>query len=432
MDNDQLKLFVRNAPVQVAMFDRDMCYVTASPDWIFEYSLPSDFEGLSHYRFFPNIPERWKLAYSRAMAGETITRQDDECVFPSGDHRWMDWAASPWRCEEGGDIGGILIFSTNILRLKQCEQRASESEAHLHELLAGVPVAYQSLDVGGCWLDANEKMAELLGFDNPKQMIGLNFTDYWSLETRAANPFEEFKRTSTLNGEQTLVRLDGRRVTVVIVGRIERDIHGGFVRTHCALFDITERKRIENEIARLVDELERKVVQRTRELEEANRALSEIAHNDPLTELPNRRAANERIRTEFALMKRTQSVYSILMIDVDLFKSVNDNYGHDVGDAVLTGIARIFSANLRASDLISRFGGEEFMALLPHTDLPAARIVAEKLRSAVENSQLLTSVTISVGVSTASTGDAEPDTAIKIADMRLYEAKAAGRNRISA
>jgi diguanylate cyclase (GGDEF)-like protein/PAS domain S-box-containing protein len=311
------------------------------------------------------------------------------------------------------------------------EQRPSKDVEAIHDFFMSLPVAYQSLDILGQWLDANQRMADLLGFDDPEQMLGRNFTQYWSEKTRKENPFEKFKQTGRLNGEQLLVRRDGTEIPVLIVGRIERDSDGNFMRTHCALFDITERKKIEEEIVRLNTDLERKVEERTRELEEANRALAELARHDPLTGLPNRLAANERLETEFALLRRSGLPYSLLMIDVDHFKSVNDRHGHAVGDRVLEEIGRLFVANLRSSDFVCRFGGEEFLALLPHTRTPEARNVAEKLRLAVETASIL-GATVSIGVSTASPDDANCDVAVQCADDQLYKAKNAGRNTVSA
>jgi diguanylate cyclase (GGDEF)-like protein len=120
------------------------------------------------------------------------------------------------------------------------------------------------------------------------------------------------------------------------------------------------------------------------------------------------------------------------MMDVDLFKKINDTYGHGVGDDVLTQIASTITEALRAGDFVARFGGEEFMALLPDTDLEGAVIVAEKIRSAVESNpvEAVGTVTLSIGATVASSADAEMDIAVRRADTALYEAKRSGRNMV--
>ncbi|MFM8442302.1 MAG: ATP-binding protein [Methylococcus sp.] len=135
-------------------------------------------------------------------------------------------------------------------------------------------LAYQSLDVTGRWLDANQRMAELLGFGSPTEMLGKDFGDYWQDAARAAFPgkFEEFKRTHTVDGELLLRRVDGRPISVLIAGKIERDAKGRFIRTHCILTDITERRALEDRISDLNATLEEKVVQ----LAAANAAKSQF------------------------------------------------------------------------------------------------------------------------------------------------------------
>lgn len=429
MHNLEIKRFVEGAPIRVAMFDRDMRYVAASAGWIETHELPESLGGFSHYDLLPNIPEHWRDAHQRGLLGETISHKDDQYILPSGEHRYMDWAISPWRCAESGDIGGILIFMNDILALKESEQIARENVAHLRDLFDGVPVAYQCLDIQGHWIEANQKMAELLGFDSPDQMIGLDFFQYCTQELRAAKPIEQLKKASPLKGELTLTRRDGQLVMVEIVGRIERDLQGHFIRAHCALFDITERKKVEEEKERLHFQLEQEVEQRTRELAQAVEALRKLATQDPLTGLPNRLAADQRLQSEFGLFQRSQRPFSILMIDVDGFKEINDNGGHAAGDEALKQLSEIFRSNLRVSDLVARLGGDEFMAILPDTGLSAAILTAEKLRAAVDRSSLK-NLTVSIGVTSASVADGAGDGVMQRADGHLYEAKKMGRNRI--
>jgi diguanylate cyclase (GGDEF)-like protein len=160
--------------------------------------------------------------------------------------------------------------------------------------------------------------------------------------------------------------------------------------------------------------------------------VTRLARRDVLTQLPNRLAANERLQTEFLRMKRSKSVYAVLMIDIDHFKQVNDTYGHAVGDQVLQRVAATMQAALRESDFCARFGGEEFLALLPATDLSAAYQVAEKLRQAVQASPDPTAgrLSVSMGLGLSNPEQANVDIAVRDADEALYRAKSGGRNQV--
>ncbi len=220
---------------------------------------------------------------------------------------------------------------------------------------------------------------------------------------------------------------------------VERDEAGNPTRMAGAVSDITERVHAEHRLRitteALIDaniSLERKVEERTAELERANENLRNLAWRDALTGLPNRLSGMDRLAAEFARLTRGDAVSSVLMIDVDLFKPINDTYGHGVGDDVLRHIASLIKTSLRTGDFVARFGGEEFMALLPDTDLEGARVVAEKIREAIQDNPQSTvgAVTISVGVALASGSDPEMDAAVRRADAALYEAKRSGRNLV--
>lgn len=155
------------------------------------------------------------------------------------------------------------------------------------------------------------------------------------------------------------------------------------------------------------------------------------AITDKLTGLFNRSIIDTLIQVEIERAKRNNKPISVLLFDIDHFKKINDTYGHDKGDYALKTIAEIARRTLRKSDYIIRWGGEEFLVILPETDLDGAKKVAEKIRSNVENYNLkvIGKVTVSIGVTMLKMG--EPlDNAIKRADEALYAAKNKGRNRV--
>lgn len=164
----------------------------------------------------------------------------------------------------------------------------------------------------------------------------------------------------------------------------------------------------------------------------ANRELDQLARRDALTDLRNRFAASERLRDEFVRSQRSDVAFSVLMLDVDHFKRVNDTHGHDVGDKVLQGVAKLIKSSVRASDFVARFGGEEFLVILPDTEALEAEMVAEKIRRAVDTSDLPVVGHVSISVGVSEWRDDLPDEGLLVrrADQALYAAKAAGRNRV--
>ncbi|MCW8896265.1 GGDEF domain-containing protein [Sulfurimonas sp.] len=162
--------------------------------------------------------------------------------------------------------------------------------------------------------------------------------------------------------------------------------------------------------------------------------LQEMSVTDPLTKLYNRLYMENIFEAELQRAKRYQQTFSIIFMDIDHFKLVNDDFGHDVGDIVLVEVANIIKSNIRSTDIMARWGGEEFIILCPETDLQSAKILSEKLRKTVESHAIkpVGHKTCSFGVSQYSTQDDSIKRTIKRADDALYEAKESGRNKVVA
>jgi diguanylate cyclase (GGDEF)-like protein len=202
---------------------------------------------------------------------------------------------------------------------------------------------------------------------------------------------------------------------------------------------LAARLRAGQRVIKLQQEIERDredIRRFAAELAVTNRRLQEVALTDVLTGLPNRRFAMERIHQEWSLAARANRALSCLIVDIDEFKRVNDTYGHDVGDSVLRHIAKLLKDGLRTHDVISRTGGDEFLAICPDTGLPAALICAERLRRAVEAAPISSGMlqlrgTVSIGVATREPTMVDTDALIKRADQGAYVAKQQGRNRVA-
>ena len=173
-----------------------------------------------------------------------------------------------------------------------------------------------------------------------------------------------------------------------------------------------------------------------RELESSKKALAEQATTDSLTKLRNRRAFFENGARALAMARRYMSDLSVILLDIDYFKKINDTYGHSVGDDALVVVAHILMEMSRAEDTVARIGGEEFAVLMPDTNRLGTAVLAERTRSAIEREQFIVGdkivpITASIGIATFGVDPAESiDQLLGVADNRLYLAKNSGRNRI--
>jgi diguanylate cyclase (GGDEF)-like protein len=172
------------------------------------------------------------------------------------------------------------------------------------------------------------------------------------------------------------------------------------------------------------------------ELEDAKKQLKEQANRDYLTGLYNRRYFNEIAQDLIHISKREKKPFSVIMLDVDRFKRINDTYGHSVGDDVIKILSNTIIETVRESDIVARYGGEEFSLLLPFTDKEGALKIAEKIRKNVENKKIIIydgkiiQFTVSLGVDSIEHGDKNVEQALNRADNALYLAKESGRNKV--
>lgn len=174
-------------------------------------------------------------------------------------------------------------------------------------------------------------------------------------------------------------------------------------------------------------------VEGRRELLEISKKFEELSRKDELTDLSNRRDMYEKLQGELNRAERNNQPFCVLLADIDHFKKVNDQYGHECGDYILKHIASIYSHNVQKRDSVARWGGEEFLFILSETSMEQAESVAERLRKAVENSQFIyhdaiVKITTSIGVAEYQRGQSLNEV-INIADGLLYRAKSEGRNK---
>ena len=228
---------------------------------------------------------------------------------------------------------------------------------------------------------------------------------------------------ATISGR--LLGLDERTFSVSSVPIVdERGMSRGVL---ASFEDVTQLRNKKEELRQIVGHLH----ESTAEIQRQNRELEQLANFDPLTGCHNRRSFFEKFDILWKAAMRYEAPISAIMVDIDHFKSINDNHGHSVGDKVLRTVSAALQSKMREVDLLCRYGGEEFAVLLPHTDISQAEVAAERYRRAIAELQIPgISVTASLGVSALSENPADPQELLDQADNCLYVAKRNGRNQV--
>ncbi|MDD2884730.1 MAG: diguanylate cyclase [Dechloromonas sp.] len=362
-----------------------------------------------------------------------------EDFFPAfgDDGRWLYFTAAPLRDEAGCLIGAIETLQ-DVTQRRQAEEALRDKEAYLAQIVDGSSVAMLVIDQDHQVTHWNRACEVLTGYAASDM---LRTQRQWQAFYPAARPI---LADLVLNGaqENDVDRLyHGRfQLSRLVGGAYEaedffphfgdngrwlyftaapiRDLQGRVIGAIETLQDVTERRRAEEAL---------------RESEERYRRLS---HTDALTGLLNSRALQQRLQQELERAVRYRRPLSLLVLDCDHFKQINDRYGHPEGDKVLQALAEVIGLCLRSADSAFRYGGEEFVVLLPEIGLPAGRRMAERLRLRFAEQSVRTEqgdpirCTVSIGVAELKVDDNE-SSLLRQADEACYVAKRRGRNCVA-
>ncbi|MCP4138974.1 MAG: diguanylate cyclase [Chloroflexi bacterium] len=334
-------------------------------------------------------------------------------------------------------IGFILLHSQ---RMHNEVLNLNVQLSQLHQAIEQSPSSIVITDLTGQIEYVNPYFSELTGYSQ-QETTGMHTKALKSGEMSPAiydEIWHTIKAGRPWRGELCNKRKDGSlywEFTVIAPIRDENDQIANYI---AFKEDVTERKIAEERLQqseRKLRSLNQELQQRLDEITHLKAELQEQAIRDPLTGLHNRRYLFEFLQREFGLMKRKQREISILLLDLDHFKNINDTYGHGAGDVVLQETARLLQSITRETDLACRYGGEEFLLLLPDMDCATALKRAEFLRKSlqemsVQYNDLSLNVTASIGLAShPADGKDHPDI-IQKADEALYVAKRQGRNRV--
>ncbi|MBL8051121.1 MAG: diguanylate cyclase [Anaerolineales bacterium] len=276
-------------------------------------------------------------------------------------------------------------------------------------------------------VDVNEAVETWTGISK-SEMLGkdpLQIFKQWPQFLNRMLVTEETREEVTLPGKPArMVEL----MVIPIKNKIDGKLNGRAIVAH----DITERKQAENDLTDMNEILWGKI----EEVESLRAQLQEQAIRDPLTGLFNRRFFSEALEKEFSKAARENIALSVIILDVDHFKKFNDTYGHKCGDFVLQSLAKFLNDNVRKGDIICRFGGEEFVILMPNADTNSAQERAEFLRKQFEDMLFeydaeKLKCTFSAGVASFPAHASQGELLLNLADQALYQSKANGRNCVT-
>jgi len=324
--------------------------------------------------------------------------------------RYFESVMAPLQ-DPAGQIRGAVVRVSDITERKRAEEQLRQASLYARSLIEASLDPLVTISVDGKIMDVNEAAVQATGVPR-ERLIGSDFAEYFTDPARAHAGYREAFTTGVVrNFPLTMRHASGKLTEVLYNAGVYHTQKGETAGVLAVARDITERRRAER--------------------------AEERASRDSLTDLYNHRTFYALLRDEVARTRRVNRPLSLLMLDVDHFKNVNDTLGHQAGDAILRGLSDLLVKQVRAVDRVCRYGGEEFTVIMPETDAAVAMQIAERLRYLVERQPFdiddgkTTGITVSVGVATYPQHVDSPDGIVRAADVALYAAKQAGRNRVS-
>ena len=327
-----------------------------------------------------------------------------------GSRHWMLVSAKALMDEEGQYAGSFSML-TDINERKQLEAALQKSEAKYRMFVETAIEGVASLDSEWRLTFVNHQFASMLGY-TVEEMLGHPYETFIAEDQQADAEAQKQIRTQGQDAvyERCFLRKDGARYWILVSAKTITDAQGQFIGSFGMCTDINERKQNEYR-------------------------LKQQATTDSLTGVLNRRYFLELSTREINRALRHNHPLSLALIDIDHFKHINDFYGHVLGDEALMAVTHILQQNIREKDIFARFGGDEFVLLLPETSIDQAQLILERLCSvltsqSVDLSGRAVPITLSVGLASLANSTDAVEMVLERADRALYQAKETGRNRI--
>ncbi len=412
------KAMMENTNDYIYFKDRNHVFTGAS-ETLVSLTNPSehwtDLLGQTDYDVFPEAyADQYYELEKQVFSGVQIAHEEQEILDNAGNKGWIDNRKYPIY-DDQGEIIGLFGIARDISRQKQIEIALKESNDKFRALTETTQDFIWEVTAEGVYTYCSPQVKDILGYE-PEECLGKTPFDFM--------PEQELKRVGRIFAdlvkynraikllENCNITKNGRKVILETSGQPFFDARGKLLGYRGIDRDITQRKQ---------DELE----------------LKYIATHDALTGLYNRQVLEKQLNKDINRARRYKRPLSVFMLDIDHFKSINDTYGHQVGDLVLGHFAELLTASIRKTDYAARYGGEEFVIVLPETVPVKAEEMAERLVRNIadhafviaKNKQL--KITASLGIANFPEHGQFCQDLIHVADKAMYSAKHAGRNQVA-
>lgn len=383
---------------------------------------------------------KYKENQERLCLGESIVARE-QVLAKDGQFHWIEIHASPYR--DGADEISGSVVSFRVIDEEVAAEEALRRSEERHRLLADSALdMIWTMEVDGTISYISPAVETLRGFTTEEalsqslEQIGtpeaVELTVNYLRKTKSA--ITAGVKPENLQAELEYYCKDGSTTWCEVLAIPLLDEQGVFIQLLGTSRNIQERKLHELELQQAHDQEQAArlaLIEANNALSVANTKLQELATTDPLTGISNRRTFEARLDAEIARSRRYGSALSVVMFDIDHFKAINDTHGHQVGDEVLVEICQRISCHLRRTDTLARWGGEEFMVLLPHCQDNEGNNLAEKLRNLIVSQPIgpVPTASASFGVTQLEEGE-DRDHLLRRLDKAMYQAKALGRNQV--
>ncbi|WP_417599120.1 diguanylate cyclase [Oceanospirillum sp.] len=402
-------------------------------------STPEQMIGKSDADFNPDT-EQVKFFKENTQAimrsGKVEVVEETSTDNTTGEVRYFESIKKPLKAPDGQNR--ILVIAHDITELKRAYQTIEEKEKRYSYAMEAAGEGIWDWDIPANTVHHNRKWCELLGLDNKLSVHKMDeLADFIHPEDRIAmmSSLKAALDSDGIYSHEHRMLKNNQEIWVYDRGRVvEYDAQGKPSRMVGSISDVTTRKKYEQRLAeakrdveRSNERLEHLVSERTSDLARVNQELKALATKDALTGVGNRILLNSWLAEQAASLP-----IIVIMLDIDHFKEINDQYGHKTGDRVLQSVAANLSQFCSCHDLVIRFGGEEFLLVLPDEVVEQAHLIAEALRRHIEQLQSVAGIGVTVSIGLAAGCCETFDAALHQADKALYRAKKLGRNQVVA